>query len=155
MTYIAIILLILIGIILILLEFLVVPGTTIAGIGGLLLMGSGVYLSYTTYGTQVGHYILLGTFLFIIISFYFSLKTKTWKKMMLNSKIDSKVDNISGKDIKPGDFGKTITRLAPIGKAIVNGSYYEAKSIDKFIDENTDIKVIKIVGNQIIVKLKN
>ena len=155
MTIIAIILLILIGIILILLEFLVVPGTTIAGIGGLLLMGSGVYLSYTTYGTQIGHYTLLGTFLFIIISFYFSLKTKTWKKMMLNSKIDSKIDNISGKDIKPGDFGKTITRLAPIGKAVVNDSYYEAKSIDKFIDENTDIKVIKIVGNQIIVKLKN
>ena len=49
MEVLAIILLIFFGIVLLLLEFLVIPGTTIAGIGGILLMAGGVYMSYNIY----------------------------------------------------------------------------------------------------------
>ena len=154
MSIIAIILLILLGIILFLVEFLLVPGITIAGIGGALCMGGGVYMAYKVYGATAGNLTLLGTLIFIILTVYLSLKSKTWKKFMLNSKIEGKVNVIQEEKIKEGDVGKTITRLAPIGKALVNDITIEAKSTGAFIDENTEIEVVKVEKSKIIVKLK-
>ncbi len=152
MTIAAIILLIFLGIFLILLEFLVVPGVTIAGIGGLLCIGGGVYLSYSNYGYVVGNYTLGGTFVLLLVTLYFAFKSKTWKKLMLKTSIDSKVNTYEKEKIKIGDTGRTISRLAPMGKVSVNGEYIEAKSLYKFIDQDTEIEVVKVLNNKIIVK---
>ena len=152
MTYSAIILLLILGIILLLLEFLVIPGTTIAGIGGFLCLGGGIYMAYESFGSNVGHMFLLGTIFFLVLMIYYSLKAGTWKKMSLNSKISSKVETVDENKVTVGDKGKTITRCNLIGKAMVNGEAYEAKSLGSLIDENTEIEVLKIVGNQIIIK---
>ena len=154
MTVFTVILLIVLGIILVLLEILVIPGTTIAGIGGILFLSGGIYMSYEKFGTTVGHYILLGVILFIILSIYLSLKSKTWKKLMLNSKIDSKTNVIDEEKVKKGDTGVTITRLAPMGRVLINGENVEAKS-EHFIDQNVEVEVEKILDYKIIVKLKN
>ena len=154
MSIIAIILLILLGIIVFLVEFLLVPGITIAGIGGALCMGGRVFMAYKVYGATAGNLTLLGTLIFIILTVYFSLKSKTWKRFMLDSKIEGKVNVIEDEKIKEGDIGKTITRLAPIGKALVNDIAIEAKSTGAFIDENTEIEVVKVEKSKIIVKLK-
>ena len=154
MSIYAIILLIILGVVLLWVEFLVVPGITIAGIGGVLLIGTSIYLAYEHHGVSAGNYVLLGSVLFMFLSVYFSLKSKTWKKTMLESKLDGKV-NIVDLIVKPGDTGKTVTRLAPIGKVEVNGEYYEAKSTDNIIDANTDITVVKILSDKLIVKPKN
>ena len=55
MTLTTIIILIILGVVLLLLEFLVIPGTTIAGIGGILLIAIAVYYGYEVYGTKTGH----------------------------------------------------------------------------------------------------
>ena len=73
---------------------------------------------------------------------------------MLKTTIDSKVDTV-GTDqgrVKPGDRGVTVTRLAPGGKGLVNGEYFEAKSIDILIDPRKDVEVIRIEDNKLIVK---
>ena len=152
MTYTAIILLLALGVILLLLEFLVIPGTTIAGIGGLLCLGGGVYMSYNNFGTTIGNYTLLGTVLFLVFSVYYMLKSKTWKKLSLNTYIDSKVDIVDETKVKAGDKGKTITRCNPVGKALVNNEQFEAKSLGSFIDHDTEIEVIKVIRNQIVIK---
>jgi len=41
-----------------------------------------------------------------------------------------------------------------MGKVKVHDMVCEAKSISGFIDENTEIEVIKVSRNQLIVKLK-
>ncbi len=152
MTLTAILVLIFIGIILILVEFLVLPGTNIAGIIGLLLIIGGIYFSYKDLNTIVAHFILGGTFLFMIAAITFAIRSNTWQKLSLNTSIDSKVENIKKDTVAVGDKGITITRLAPIGKAMVNEIAFEAKSNHKFLDPNTPIEVINIMGNQIIVK---
>ena len=144
MTILGIVLLIVLGILLLILEFLVVPGLTFAGIGGALLVAGGIYFSYDIFGTQIGHYILIGTSIFIIVIIYLSLKTKTWKKLMLNAKIESQVNTKNETMFKVGDFGKSITRLAPIGHVLINDTSTEASSTGQFIDENTDIEIVKI-----------
>ncbi|UCG27335.1 MAG: hypothetical protein JSV24_10205 [Bacteroidales bacterium] len=151
-----IIFLILLGIILFLIEFLLVPGITIAGIGGAILMIGGVIMAYHYHGTAVGNYVLIGTAVVAFLTVYFVLKTKTWNRIMLKTQIDSKVNIVKEEvpKVKEGDVGEAVTRLNPMGKVIVNGEYYEAKSEDKFIDQKSTVEVVKVLSNKIIVKLK-
>jgi len=72
---------------------------------------------------------------------------------MLEAEIDSKV-NVPDQNIAVGMEGKTISRLAPGGKAIFGKSTEEVFSQQEFIDENKQIVISKIEGNKIIVKLK-
>ena len=51
MTLTAIILLIVLGIFLFLVEFLLVPGVTIAGIAGFILLVGGIWVAYDSLGT--------------------------------------------------------------------------------------------------------
>jgi membrane-bound ClpP family serine protease len=155
MSLYAIILLIILGVILLWVEFLVVPGITVAGIGGVLLIGTGIYLSYNLYGPAAGNYVLLGSVLFMFLSVYFSLKSKTWKRTMLESKLEGRVNTFDLTIIKPGDTGKTVTRLAPIGRVEINGVYYEAKSTDNIINSETDVTVVKVLNDKLIVKPTN
>ena len=152
-----IIILILLGIVLFLIEFLLVPGITVAGIGGAILMISGVVLGYFYHGSTAGNLILLGTVGISVLTLYFVLKSRTWKKVMLDSKIDGKVNVLDRKSgqINVGDSGVAITRLNPIGKIKVNEEYYEAQAVNQLIDENTPILVTKISGNKIIVEPNN
>jgi len=55
-----IIILIVLGIFLFVIEFLLVPGVTIAGIGGLILTMFGVYKAFDNYGSNVGVWVLIG-----------------------------------------------------------------------------------------------
>ncbi|MFO7924934.1 MAG: NfeD family protein [Bacteroidales bacterium] len=155
MSLYAIILLIILGVVLLWVEFLVVPGITIAGIGGVLLIGTGIYFSYDLYGASTGNYVLLGSVLFMFVSVYFSLKSKTWKRTMLESKLEGRVNTFEDNIVKPGDTGKTVTRLAPIGKVEVNGVYYDAKSSDNIINSETEIVIVKVLSDKLIVKPTN
>jgi membrane-bound ClpP family serine protease len=78
---------------------------------------------------------------------------KTWKPLMLKTEIDSKV-NVPDQDITVGMEGRTISRLAPAGKAIFEGITEEVFSQNDFIDENQQVIITKIEGSKIIVKLK-
>ena len=155
MSIVAIILIILLGIILFVIEFLILPGITIAGIGGFILTGGGIFAAYYYKGPKTGSYILLGTIVFFLFVVYFMLKARTWNRAMLNTQIEGKVENLNteGK-IKVGDYGKTISRLAPMGKVLINDKIVEAKSIGGYINENTEIEVIKVNNTNIIVKPK-
>jgi len=89
----------------------------------------------------------------LIIGTIFFFRYKTWKPLMLKTEIDSKV-NVPDKNITVGMEGKTVSRLAPAGKAIFDGIAEEVFSQNDFIDENQQVVIVKIEGNKIIVKLK-
>lgn len=152
MTLSAILLIIILGVILILIEFLILPGTNIAGIIGLLFIIGGIYFAYKDIGVPIAHYVLFGSLLFMITSIFFALRSNTWKNMSLKTSIDSKVENIKKDTIKIGDEGVTVTRLAPIGKARIGDQVIEAKSNHLFLDAGTLVVILKINGNQIEVK---
>jgi membrane-bound ClpP family serine protease len=152
-----IVFLVLLGILLFLVEFLVLPGVTIAGIGGAISMVAAVVLSFYYYGTTVGFLVLLGTSGLIVITAVLMLKSGTWKKVMLTREIDGKVDLIHKEEgrVKEGDRGRSVSRLNPMGKVMVNGEFYEARSEDKYIDQNNEIEVIRVDTNRLIVKQVN
>ena len=152
-----IIFLILLGILLFLVEFMILPGVTVAGIGGAVSMVAAVILAFYYYGTSAGFIVLLATSVLIIGTVILMLKSGTWKKVMLTRKIDAKVDLIHSEEgkIKVGDRGLTVSRLNPMGKVMINGEYYQALSQGNYVDQNIEIEIIRIESNKLIVKPVN
>ncbi len=154
MSWLVILTIIVIGLIFLLLEMLVVPGTTVVGFVGLAMMAFGVYSVYSEFGPAAGTYALAGTLIFTIGGITIALKSNTWKKAMLGTEVGGKVNTVEIDKVKPGDEGMAITRLNPMGKALINDEYYEVTSKDNLLNQNTPIVVTKVEGNKIIVKSK-
>jgi membrane-bound ClpP family serine protease len=153
MSITAIILLILLGIFLFIVEFLLVPGVTIAGIGGAIVMAVAVYMAYTTHGNTVGNYTLVATLVLTVGIGAYVMRAKTWKRLALNKNLEGKVEvGLENDVVKVGDRGESITRMAPVGRVIVNGLIVEGKSQRGFLDQHTPIEVIKVLNTQVIVK---
>lgn len=152
MTVLIILFLIFLGIVLLLLEFAVVPGITIAGIGGVLLLGASIYLAFDTYGILAGiattAFVLIAAPLLVLRFF----RSRTGKKMVLESEISGRVDQIDENTIHPGDEGLTIGRLAPTGKVRINNLTMEGKAITGFIDQQVAIRVVEVLKTQVIVE---
>jgi membrane-bound ClpP family serine protease len=147
--------LVVIGILFLLLEILVIPGTTVAGIIGSVMVGIAVWQAYDQYGQQTG-LIFLGITVFItLVALYFALKGKTWKRMMLNEEVEGKVNYFEHYQPKTGDEGVTVSRLSPMGKARFNEDYFEVTSYSGYIEPNMPVVIVSIEGNKIIVKIKN
>ena len=151
MELLIILLLLICGMALLVLELVLIPGTTIAGLGGIALTVWGFIRLYAQYGTTTGSIVLAMDILLCIILIIYSLKAKTWKKLAQKEEIVSKVNEITTA-IKKGDKGITITRLAPMGTAEINGAKMEVCAETSFVNPDTEITVIEVDGNKIKVK---
>ena len=149
-----IIILIVLGIMLFVIEFLLVPGVTIAGIGGLILTVFGVYKAFNDFGSPVGIWVLIGTIILSVFVIAMSLRARTWNKLMLKTNVEGTVDkDLTEEQVKVGDGGTAVTRLAPMGKIRVKDLVREAKSIEGYINEHTGIEVVSVEGTRISVKI--
>lgn len=148
-----IILLVVLGVILLLVEFLIIPGVTVAGVAGFTFLIAGVALSYIYLGPRQGNIVLLVTLVINVTTILIFFRTKTWRKAGLKSEIQGKV-NVIENDIIEGISGKSISRLAPTGKAMFNDKMIEVQSIEGFIDHNTEIVITSIKNNKIYIKRK-
>jgi len=146
--------LIFLGVLFLLLEILVIPGTTLAGIVGFGLLFVGIWQAYSSKGITEGHITLGSTLVITVTSLYFSFKAGTWKRMALKTTIDGKMDQIAGMSISEGDSGITVSRLAPSGKAMINDGIIEVHTYGEFIDQEKEIVVISVKDNKITVTLK-
>lgn len=141
------------AIVLIIAEIFLLPGITLAGIGGAIFAIGGVVFAYSA-GLWIGHLTLILSVLVFSIVFGWLLRSRSFNKVALKTDIDSKLMSSRDLGIEPGDEGITISRLAPIGKARIKGITVEAKSLDELIDENTAIKVIRVDSYNVIVAPK-
>jgi membrane-bound ClpP family serine protease len=154
MTWTIIIILILVGLLFLILEVVVIPGTTVVGIVGFILMIVAVWQTYLVYGSTSGHLVLGGTLVLTLVGLRFALRSKTWDKVMLKSNIDGRANIIPEGSIKVGDVGISSSRIVPTGKALINDQYFEVCSSGEFIDPENEIEVVKIEHNKIFVKIK-
>lgn len=153
MTITSIILLILLGIFLLMLEILFVPGMVL-GFISIVLMLVGVIFTFKDYGTTAGIISLLATAASTAVAVYWAFHSPLWKKIQVHAQMDGKANALADGKINIGDMGKTISRLNPMGKAIINNIQVEVQVIEGFIDQEQDITVIKVGQNKIFVKLK-
>lgn len=150
-----IITLILFGVIALLAEFLIFTGIGISGILGLAsLIYSSVY-AFQNLGAKAGTIVTAIDVVIVIIMLVVMLKEKTWKRLELKDEIKASVQNDSQK-VSLGQKGQSLTRLAPRGTVRFEGLSCEVCSADgKLIDPETEVEVVSIENNQILVKPVN
>jgi len=147
--------LLVIGVILVLIEILFIPGTTIFGILGLISIIMSNYLTFDFYGSEIGIIYTSTTSLIIFSSILYSLKSNSWSRLALNKTNTTKINQYKNKNLKIGDIGLTMSSLKPYGKASFSNVNYEVKSKGNFIDEKNKIKIIDIFeGKIIVIKIK-
>lgn len=148
-----IILLVLLGIFLLGVEIFLLPGITVAGIGAFVSCGFAVYGAFAEYGNAGGFLTLAAVLLLSVVMLAIGLRAKTWKRLALHSNIDgTSLPSPDRENIRIGDRGTSVTRLAPAGKVMINEKTYEAKSIDGYIDPRRDVEVTGFDNFSIVVK---
>ena len=145
-----IITLILVGLVLIFVEILLVPGIGIAGVLGLLSIVGSCFYSFYDMGTTAGLIVTVINAILLVGLTVYVLRAKTWRRMSLETKIDTKA--VEDAVLSVGDKGKTVTRLAPMGSARFGNNVVEVKALEGMLEPGTPVKVVLIEDNKIYVR---
>ena len=151
MDIVIIIALIVAGLLLFMAEVFLIPGLSLAGIAS---AGCLIYVNYYAFaqlGATGGLVTLIISLCSYIIMLIWFLRSKAIDKLALKKNIDSTVGTPAEQEVKIGDTGVAITRLALIGNAEING-IIEVKSADGFLNEHTPIVVERIMEGIIMVR---
>ncbi|KWW32160.1 MAG: hypothetical protein AUK63_256 [bacterium P3] len=140
-----------VGLLLLTLEIIALPGG-IAGIAGIAMMAFGIWQCYELYGATAGHWALLCCIVACVLLLIVFMKSKTWNRFSLTDESDSKVNQLDETGIHVGSRGSTVARLAPTGKALIEGKLVEVHAINQFIDPNRPVEVVAIEGYRIDVR---
>lgn len=141
------IIVLILGVVLLALEIVALPGG-IAGAFGVGLIAFGVWQTYALFGSTVGTIVLLCSIALCVLMLVWFMKTKTWNRFSLNEESAGKVNQLESA-VKVGTKGVTISRLAPTGKALIDGETMEVHAVNKFIDPDHPIEVVAIEGYRI------
>lgn len=141
-----------IGLILVLLEILFVPGTTLVGILGVLVTAAGVFYAFVRLDSQYAWMILGVTILVNFTALFYGFKSGVWKKFALKETISNRTfdDRLMGLTL--GLEGKAVSDIKPIGKAEFLDKIYEVKSGTGLIPVGKTVIIHKLENNIIIVK---
>lgn len=153
MLFASIILIILIGIILVVLEILILPGL-ISGIIGSILIIIGILWMYKAYGSAIGNYTAIGTAVLTLGAIIYSLKSKAWQRFGLNDSLKGKTNEVDNLELKEGDEGITVSAMRPMGTVMINEKRIEAQTNGELIPANTLVTILKVLPNKLIVKVK-
>ncbi len=158
-----------VGIALIALEILVIPGFGIAGIAGLiftlgsliLVMLNNDFFDFSFVKAseifQATATILAGLFGSLIIMFFGGVRltnSRLFKRIalqMVQNRSDGYTSNFKQESMA-GKTGTAYTVLRPSGKVIIEGALYDASTRGDYIEKNDKIKVINDEGTSLKVK---
>lgn len=140
------------GLLLFAIEVFLIPGISLAGLAsaGCILYAN--YYAFDTLGTLPGVITLVVSALGIIAVTVWFMRSETVDKLSLKKTIDYRPEPLKDLDLKVGDEGVAITRLALIGNAEFNGHIIEVRSADGFIDEKCRIRVERILDGVVMVQ---
>jgi len=166
-------LLLLVGVLLLGVEVLVLPGFGAAGISGLIAIAAGLVLSFQGFvvpdpslpweGTLLIKNLaqVLGSFMFAFLISLFMIRfvlprlSKIVKGPYLEATLSqSHVDATTALCVKPGDTGIAHSFLRPSGKIMINNKKIDAITQGEFIDQGTIVVIDRIDRNRVIVKPK-
>jgi len=152
LDWITVILLIGIGLLLIVVELIFVPGTTIVGILGFILTAIGIWMGYAALGTTIGHIILAATILIGGFTFFYSFRSNSWARFALKEQHRSRVNEEQQHALEVGTVGKTVSALRPQGTALFAEHHHEVQTQGEFVPSNMTVRIIKLFQNKIIVE---
>lgn len=149
----AIILLVLLGVFFLIVELVFLQGVTIGVLLSLASYGSAIYLAFRSNGVMGGVIVIVIILLLSLIATIFSLRAKTWRRLALNDKLEGVSMQSPEHELVVGDKGVSLSRLCPMGKVNFNGKVYEAKSLDAYIDQRSEVVVVGFENFTVLVKI--
>ena len=147
--------LIIAGLILFIIEVFLLPGISIAGIISAVCLLYANYYAFDTMGTLQGCITLVISAIGVIAITIWFMRSKTVDKLSLKKTIDYKPEPLKGLNLKAGDEGIALTRLALIGNAEFNGNIIEVRSTGDFIEEKSKIRIERIRDGIVMVEKAN
>lgn len=151
MDWILLISLLLTGLLLIVVEILFVPGTTIVGLVGFAFAISAIFGAYKYFGATVGNYFLVGSLVTFTLVIYFSFKSEVWLRFANKDKVEAKVNEGLLASLMEGMEGTTISELRPIGKAEFSNKVYEVTA-SHHVRAGEHIRITKVKDSRIFVE---
>ncbi len=144
------------GIIFMFLEVFFLPGTTVAGVIGLVLMAVGVYYMFSNYGTQNGLLALVGMTVLCVGIVLIGFRSGIWKRASIQEVVSGRVKIVEDELFIIGDQGVAFTDIRPSGKGFINDLKIEVHSLTgAFIEKDTPIEIVKVQKNKIFVHPKS
>jgi membrane-bound ClpP family serine protease len=140
------------GLLLIVIEIVFIPGTTIVGIFGGLLSGYSVVKAYTDFGIETGHTFLLANLIGGAAILIVCFRSGVWSKFANKSVSEGKAIDDLDLELSVGDEGITLSDLRPIGKAEFKNKTYEVQTLGAFCNHPSRIIIIDISRHKIIVQ---
>ena len=144
--------LIFVGILLMLIEMLLIPGVGVAGFLSLVSLAASCWYAFKFQSPGAGVLVTIIVICLLAAMLVFILRAKTWKKFETDTIIDAKV-NDEGDALSAGMQGTATTRLAPMGSARFGEVSCEVKSDDNsMVAAGTPVEIVRIEDNKIFVK---
>jgi membrane-bound ClpP family serine protease len=150
-----VILLVLLGLVLVIIEVIFIPGTTFVGVAGFVAMVAGIIFSFKYFGSETGWLTLGGSTAVSGLIIYLSFRTNVWKRFALKDSIDSKVNEIEAGKFYVGMEGIALSALRPGGKGEFAGNVAEVRTNGEYVETAESIRIVRINPNQIIVEKTN
>ncbi len=144
--------LLIIGLMLILIEVFLIPGTTVVGGLGFLSGLAGVYFAFLSYDTNTALWVSGIAGVTYVFAIWYGFTSNVWQYFALKEKSIGGVFDGRTEGLTIGMLGKTVSDIKPIGKVLIGDHMYEVKSEEGFIEVGKEVKIVKIENNKIIVK---
>jgi len=151
MSLLAIIGILLIGLALIGVEIIFIPGTTVVGIMGFFVVLLGLYFIFEQYGIGAGSISSVLIIAIVGATFYWAIQKKVWKRYSLQTEITGKVDQNLTQDLVLMQVGTTVSALRPSGMADFQDTRVEVCTTGSFVDAGVKVKIIDIQKKRITV----
>ena len=103
--------LIVIGLALVIIEVIFVPGTTIVGLFGLVCLAAGIWISFAQFGTGVGWIVTAISAVSAGGLTIYSFRAGAWKKFALDKTINSKVNEDKPLPVDIGSQGLSLIHI--------------------------------------------
>ncbi len=150
--WLAVILLISVGIGLIIAEVIFIPGTTVIGFLGIVFVVAGIVISFISFDTLTGLIVLGGSLVSGFAALFIGLKSGAWEKFSLKGSSDSRFNQDVKLELKVGDTGMAVSALRPMGKAEIRNNIMEVSTQGNYLKPGAKIRVIRLSGSKIYVE---
>lgn len=144
--------LVLLGAFFLVAELVFLPGLTFGLILSLLGYGAAIYLGFVRLGFVGGVVTIVVSVAISLLVTIISLRAKTWQRLALKDKVTGQSMGTPAESVSVGARGRCVSRLSPMGKVNIDGKVYEAKSVDAYIDQRSEVEVVGFENFTVIVK---
>lgn len=144
--------LLIIGLILLMVEMLFIPGTTIVGILGFAVSLAGIAYAFLTFDSNTALWITAGAAVVNLGAVWYGFSSGVWNRFSLKSSMEGGAFDGRTEGLEIGMKGKAISDIKPFGKVLLGEKIYEVKSEEGFIEVGKNVEIIKIENNKILVK---